>query len=153
MKGAFQPMNEYKQTWLFQANPKVWIGFSEQFKQQTVGATGDWTVSRYRKEIDPGDRVLLWEAGSNARLLAIGELTGEPFELDPSIRRSGEQVKPIWKVRFQYTHILKEPIQRSTFLKDTVLRKMHHIRAPQGSNFKVTEEEWKVLQKLINQQP
>jgi hypothetical protein len=83
-------------------------------------------------------------------LLAIGELTGEPFELDSSIRRSGEQVNP---VLFQYTHFLKEPIQRSTFLKDPVLRKMHHIRAPQGSNFKVTEEEWKVLQKLINQQP
>jgi hypothetical protein len=76
MKRALQPMNEYKQTWLFQANPKVWIGFSEQFKQQTVGATGDWTVSRYWKKIDPGDRVLLWEVGSNARLLAIGELTG-----------------------------------------------------------------------------
>jgi EVE domain len=86
-------------------------------------------------------------------LLAIGEITGEPFELDPSKRRSGEQVKPVWKVLFQYTHFLKEPIQRSTFLKDPVLRKMHHIRAPQGSNFKVTEEEWKVLQKLINQQP
>jgi hypothetical protein len=85
--------------------------------------------------------------------LAIGELTGEPFEQDPSIQRSDEQVKPVWTVRFQYTHFLKEPIKRSTFLKDTVLRKMHHIRAPQGSNFKVTEEEWKVLQKLINQQP
>lgn len=150
MKGAFQPMNEYKQTWFFQANPKVWIGFSEQFKQQTVGATGDWTVSRYKKEIDPGDRVLLWEAGSNARLLAIGEITGEPFELDPSIRRSGKQVKPVWKVRFQYTHILKELIQRSTFKKTKVLQDMLHIRAPQGSNFKVAEEEWKVLQKLIN---
>ena len=77
---TFQPMNEYKQTWLFQANSMVWIGFSEQFKQNTVGATGDWTVSRYWKEIDSGDRVLLWEVGSNARLLAIGELTGKPFE-------------------------------------------------------------------------
>jgi 5-methylcytosine-specific restriction protein B len=153
MKGAFQPMNEYKQTWLFQANPKVWDGFHENFKQQTVGATGDWTVSRYKKEIDPGNRVLLWEAGSRGGLLAIGELTGEPFQQEPSTGRSDEQVNPVWKVLFQYTHFLKEPIQRSTFLKDPVLRKMHHIRAPQGSNFKVTEEEWKVLQKLINQQP
>src|SRR5260221_781147 len=125
MKGAFQPMNEYKQTWLFQANPKVWIGFSEQFKQQTVGAIGDSTVSRHWEKIDPGDRVLPWGVGFNARLLAIGEIAGEPFELDPSKRRSGEQVKPVWKVRFQYTYILKEPIQRSTFLKDPVLRKMH----------------------------
>jgi hypothetical protein len=141
-------MNEYKQTWLFQANPKVWLGFHENFKPQ-VGATGDWTVSRYRKEIDPGDRVLLWEAGSRGGLLAIGEITGEPYAHDPS----DEQVKPVWKVLLRYTRILKEPIQRSTFLKDPVLRNMLHVRVPQGSNFKVTEDEWKVLQKLINQQP
>jgi tetratricopeptide (TPR) repeat protein len=153
MKGAFQPTNEYKQTWLFQANPTVWHGFHEYFKQQRVGATSDWTVSRYRKKMQPGDRVLLWEAGSRGGLLAIGELTEEPFQQEPSTKRSDEQVKPVWTVRFQYTHFLEEPIQRSTFKKTKVLQDMLHIRVPQGSNFKVTEEEWKVLQKLINQQP
>jgi hypothetical protein len=153
MKGAFQPTNEYKQTWIFQANPTVWHGFHEYFKQQTVGATSDWTVSRYRKKMQPGDRVLLWETGSRGGLLAIGELTEEPFQQEPSTKRSDEQVKPVWTVRFQYTHFLEEPIQRSTFKKTKVLQDMLHIRVPQGSNFKVTEEEWKVLQKLINQQP
>jgi hypothetical protein len=85
-----------------------------------------------------GDRVLIWEAGPKAGLLAIGELTGEPFER---------------KVPLHYTHILKEPILRATFLQDPVLKIMQHIRAPQGSNFTVTQEEWEVLQKLIGQQP
>ena len=135
---VLQPTDEHKQTWLFQANPKVWIGFSENFKQQTAGATGDWTVTTHGKEMHPGDRVLIWEAGPKAGLLAIGELTGEPFER---------------KVPLRYTHILTEPIPRATFLQDPVLKNMQHIRAPQGSNFTVTQEEWEALQKLINQHP
>jgi hypothetical protein len=119
-------MNTYKQTWLFQANPKVWKGFHENFKPQGGATTGDWTVSRYKKAIEPGDRVLLWEAGSRGGLLAIGEVTGEPYAQDPS----DEQVKPVWKVLLRYTRILKEPIPRSTFLKDPVLRNMLHVRAP-----------------------
>ena len=61
----------------------------------------------------PGDRVLIWEAGPKGGLLAIGELTGEPFER---------------KVPFRYTHILTEPIPRATFLQDPVLKNMQHIR-------------------------
>src|SRR6266478_2754918 len=135
---AIERAGGYKQTWLFQANPKVWIGFSENFKQQTVGATGDWTVTTHGNEMHPGDRVLVWQAGPKAGLLALGELTGEPFER---------------KVPFRYTHILTEPIPRATFLQDPVLKNMQHIRAPQGSNFTVKKEEWEALQKLIGQQP
>ena len=146
---VFQPRNEQKQTWLFQANPKVWIGFSEYFKQQTIGATVNWTVTTHWNEMHPGDRVLIWGAGLKGGLLAIGELTGEPFELD----LSASQGKTERRVSFQYTQILTNPIQRATFEQDPVLMNMQHIRAPQGSNFTVTQEEWEVLQKLIDQQP
>ena len=86
----------------------------------------------------PGDRVLVWEAGPKGGLLAIGEITGEPFERG---------------VPFRYTYILTEPIPRATFLQDPVFKNMQHIRAPQGSNFTVKQEEWEALQKLIGQQP
>lgn len=91
-----------------------------------------------------GDRVLLWEAGPKGGLLAIGELTEEPLP-----QTTDEQGRPVWMVRFQYTRFLEEPIQRSTFKDTKILQDMVHIRVPQGSNFKVTEEEWQALQKLI----
>jgi hypothetical protein len=147
----FQPMIEQKQTWLFQANPKIY-NLSAQLKEVTVGSMDDWLVTSYRNEMDPGDRVLLWESGPQGGLLAIGELTGEPFQRKPSSWRPGNHEELEWAVPFQYTQILSEAIPRAAFLQDSVLKNMHHIRFAQGSNFKVTEEEWGALQKLIDLQ-
>jgi len=148
----FQPMNEQKQTWLFQASPKQW-NFSAHLKLQTIGAADEWSVRAHWNEMHPGDRALLWEVGPKAGLLAIGELTGEPFQLEPSAGRPDNDGKPERRVPFRYTHILTEPIPRSTFVQDPVLQNMHHIRGGQGTNFQVTQEEWEAIQKLIDRQP
>ena len=150
--GAVFPPFFQKRTWLFQANPKVWIGFSEYFKQQTIGATGDWTVTAHWNEMHTGDLALIWEAGPKGGLLAISELTGEPFQLDLLPGERDNQGKTERKVPFRYTQILNDPISRAIFEQDPVLKNMQHIRAPQGSNFVVSQEEWEALQKLIGQQ-
>ena len=50
---------------------------------------------------------------------------------------------------FAYTHILSHPVLRDTVKIHPMLSKMLVIRNPPGTNFRVTQEEWSVLQKFI----
>ncbi len=147
----FHAKNSQRQTWLFQRNPKI-HDLAAQVKKVTVGATDDWLVTAHRKEMHSGDRVVLWEAGPEGGIVALGELTGEPFQREPSPWRPGRHTEPEWAVPYRFTHILKKPISRSELLADPILRNMHHLRFAQGTNYKVTAEEWEALEPLLNQQ-
>lgn len=60
--------------WLFQGNPKSYRvldgirDFDELY----------WQVTRYTKELQPGDQVAIWVAGRGAGVYALAELTTTP---------------------------------------------------------------------------
>ena len=49
----------------------------------------------------------------------------------------------------RYTHYLNQPLLRPEILKHPVLSQMSVIRAPQGTNFRVSLQEWQALQELL----
>ena len=147
--------------WLFQANPRFY-DLAERIQQAQIGDEDTWTVTRYRETMRTGDPVLLWLAGANAGIYALGELIGPPEEhtyaadeeerpvwLDPA------QTGPItaWHVPFRYTQILDEPIRKATLLEHLVLQRLLVLRAPAGTNFAVTAAEWVALQEIIERAP
>jgi MoxR-like ATPase len=146
-----QGWERQKQVWLFQANPKHW---DLEHKLQTVSPSDadDWTVTRYREEMSPGDTVVLWQGGPKAGVYAVGELVGEPFEreLPPWRPPKNDGSETEWAISFRYERILQSPITRERLLENRELRSLQVLRAPQGTNFRVTEREWEVLNALLN---
>lgn len=129
--------------WLFQANPK----YSQILEAiQTLDGIY-WLVTRYNKEISPGDRVLVWIAGKQAGIYAIAEVEEAPqFMAEPPdidiwtmpIRAKARFYAP---VRFQQK-LLDAPLLKSALFYDPVLYELEVIRRPHNSNFRVSEEQW-----------
>lgn len=142
--------------WLFQARPEQYDLRAELSKRR-VGDLSSWSVTDNSREMHLGDAVILWQSGKDAGIYALGELTGEPYEKiyeegsEPPWAKSKGDGQPVAerRVSFKYTTILSDPILKAVIRQDPVLAGMQVIRSPQGTNFRVTPEEWEALQKLI----
>ena len=64
-------------TWLFQAKPEIY-DLIEELKNIEIGDEGFWDVTRYKDEIKPSDKVILWVSGKQAGVYALGEVTEKP---------------------------------------------------------------------------
>jgi hypothetical protein len=144
------PFLERRNTWLFQANPRFY-DITTRLKIAEIGQEDQWTVSRYRDDMRPGDRLVIWQAGHEAGVYALGELSGQPFQRGRSDwrRSDSDGSETEWAVRFRYTQILSKPLLKSDLLHNPALANLAVIRSPQGTNFQVTPEEYAALQSLI----
>ena len=138
-----------KSFWIFQGNPD---GFDiEKYLKSRDDIT--WTVTRYGKEIQVGDKVYLWRSGKQAGIVAIAEVTAKP---DKSIKEDAHELwleghaekkglKCALRVLVRY---IDDPL-----LKDEIKKKVPELsilKQPMGSNFKVNEKEAKKLNELLN---
>ena len=135
--------------WLFQGNPKYYriVDGIRDFTQMP------WLVTRYAKEMQPGDGVLVWMAGPGAGVYAIAEMIEAPkpmkdlpdigYWLDTS--RLG--TKPFATLRFT-DKLLERPLLRSGLKQDPVLKSLTVLHQPNATNFKVTAAEWQQVYEL-----
>ncbi|AIE73737.1 MULTISPECIES: EVE domain-containing protein [unclassified Synechocystis] len=130
--------------WLFQGNPKYYRILQAIEEQEQL----PWLVTRYGKEIKVGDRALVWMAGPEAGIYAIAEVTKPPEIhgelLDKQYWLVPDQAK-LDKPRVQLTFLRKllgQPLRRHELKQDQILRDLSVIRAPNSTNFRVTEEQW-----------
>lgn len=136
-------------TWIFQSSPAMYDlhGALHALKEQV------WLVSRFAKEIKPGDPVYLWEAGSKAGIVALAEVT-EP----PSIQRESTEQLPFirnaeifaggrMRVRLRVLRSM-DPGLRKTYLQSRLeFANLSILRNPRGTNFRVSREEAEFLAK------
>lgn len=130
-----------------QANPKL---FALEHALQIDGcdAIDAWKVAVFKDKIQPGDIVLLWQSGKKAGIYAIAEATGPVFEI--TVDTADEFVEPGGhKVPLRITQILEAPVSKARLLEERALAGLHILKAPFGTNFKVTAEEWAVIEPLI----
>lgn len=138
-------------SWLFQANPKY-----SQILEAIKKLDGIyWLVTRYNKEIAPGERVLIWIAGKQAGIYALAEVEAAPqFMHEPPdidiwtmpIRAKARFYAP---VTFQQK-LLDAPLLKSVLRYDHVLSELEVIRRPHNSNFRVSEEQWHRVISLLD---
>ena len=112
-------------------------------------------VTRYGKDIVPGDGVLVWVCGKEAGIYAIAKVT-EPAQVITKLpdrkywadasRATGKQQAII-----QFTNKrLDKPLLKTDLVKDPILNNLLVIRAPNSTNFKITLEQWQRVQELLD---
>jgi predicted RNA-binding protein with PUA-like domain len=137
--------------WLFQGNPKYYrvLDGIRDFEQMP------WLVTRYGKDIAPGDGVLVWVSGKEAGIYAIAKVTelaqvitklpDRKYWADPN-RATGKQQAII-----EFTNkLLDKPLLKTDLVKDPILKNLLVIRAPNSTNFKITAEQWRRVQELLD---
>lgn len=144
-----QETSTVQNVWLFQSVPWVW-DLSKALETAHVGDTEDWLVRRLGDHMQVGDPVVLWMGGSDAGIYALGEIASDIYERPvapwrPNRDRTGD-TEPCVDVR--YTRILDRPILKDELVHDPRLQDLSVIRAPQGTNFRVTSRQWDAIKEL-----
>ena len=121
----------------------------------SLGDAGEWTTSQYAKQMHAGDKIALWQSSDHAGVYALGELLSVPYQ---RTRHSGWQIAagltskdPGLAVAFRVTALYPEGIPRDVIKMAGPLGELSILKMANGTNFKVTPEQWQALEKLISQ--
>jgi len=137
--------------WIFQANPEFFDarGAVKQLRELR------WLVKQHGEEMQVGDRVYLWESGSDAGIVAIAQIATplQVIESDPSSTpftkkpEKFEGAQP--RVALRVDRVIDPPLSRQVIKDDPALAGLSIFRMAQGTNFPITEEERQALDKLL----
>ena len=145
-------MTAPRQTWLFQANPKRYR--IEDSLRQEDGEL--WNLNQHADDVREGDRVLIWMCGAQAGVYAIGTVLADPaasvdspegqaYWTDP---KDGERRKP--RVPVRYDRVMTDrPLLKAYLVHDPELDGLSVIRQPRGTNFRVTTDEWRAVERWL----
>ncbi len=139
--------------WLFQANPRHWDLIAH-LPEMPPDHIEDWTVSRHRADMNPGDGVVLWQGGASAGVYALGRLVRVPELLPaPEFRRklSGDQE---YRVDLVIERHVLPPITREQARVHPVLSELDVLRRPWGgTNLAMTRDQWMAVRGLVSFDP
>jgi 5-methylcytosine-specific restriction enzyme B len=145
------PTPASRRAWIFQSNPDQYdlTGALESL------AEFHWLVRRYEKEIHVGDRVYLWEAGSDAGVAAIAEVASEPSDVEDSDADNGfwrdptAFVGPRRRALLKITKVVDPRLSRAEAQANPALAKLPNLVFAQGTNFPLTPEQDQELWRVI----
>ncbi|MBW1940365.1 MAG: EVE domain-containing protein [Deltaproteobacteria bacterium] len=105
------------------------------------GESDTWYATRYRAKMKPGDIVFFWLGGigDERGIYVTGTLASEPY------KKAGWDS---YGIDVTYKKKLSDPILVAQVKSNKKLSGMLILRAPQATNFLLTEEQGKELVKL-----
>jgi hypothetical protein len=134
--------------WLFQANTE----YFDLPRALRSASTITWIVTRYRQQMLEGDSVALWLSGAHAGVYGLGHI--ESFVTAPYNRPDSS----FWLDKTDRSYVGKEhaiirvdqafaeqPLLKARVRMIPALSDLSVVKAPIGTNFKVTRSEWKAL--------
>ena len=150
---ALEQSRHLSKTWIFQASPK----FSDVKGALRSIEAPVCLVRQFRNEIKPGDTVYLWECGPGGGIVGVAEVSdgpriqAEPAAQLPFIRESEKFAGDRLRVKLQILKRISPVIPRKYLLSRPELTDLTILRCPRGTNFRVTQEQAAVLQRLVEQ--
>jgi hypothetical protein len=136
--------------WLFQANPRIY-DLASHLPELPPTSKTDWTVTRLRDQMRPHDHVILWQGGAMAGIYAVAMIAGSAF-----VREPGDGFLPShenreeWAIPLEIIAHVDPPILKRALLAHPVLKDLSVMRTSQGTNFKVTPDQWEALEILLD---
>lgn len=142
--------------WIFQANPKKYDILNALLDPSLDKDT--WSINQYKNEIRKNDTALIWMSGNGAGIYAVAEIQTDPMfmefnpeELDYWVEKPSEYKERL-RVGITITKkLLNNPVLREELKKIPELKNLSIFRFHQGTNFPVTDAEWLVIKKFIEE--
>ena len=146
--------SEKSRAWIFQANPQRYDILNSIADKELVEDV--WEVSRYKDQIRAGHICLIWMSGKESGIYAVGDVTSDPeFMVDsPASTKywvyDADKSQARLRVKYKYRlKLVNNPIMRAELKSIPELQNMEIFRQPQGTNFRVTNEEWETILDLF----
>ncbi len=139
--------------WIFKANPDQ---YHLDARLKDADPKISWRVTRYKDEIRKGDRAFIWRTGTERGICAVMRIDTDPTEMkeleSEQKYHTERDVEVLLRVEGTLTH-------RFDCLPHQELRKIPGLENlsvfsgyQQTTNFKVTDEEGKILMELVEAQ-
>ncbi len=142
--------------WIFQANPNRY-DILNALADDEIGQEKHWLVNQYKNEIYIGDIGLIWLSGREGGIYAVTEIvSNSEFLIAPEKEEkywidSNDKNKKRLRVKMELKiNLLNSPITKEDLRKTAGLENLSIFRQSQGTNFKVTENEWKIIKNKID---
>jgi hypothetical protein len=101
------------------------------------------TMKKAERHFDAGDQLVLWRAGPESGIYALGMIQGAPRP-----RPDPEETGLVGELPWRVAAILDPPLLRERVEMDPVLRGLSILRGG-GFNFRVTDRQWDALLRLV----
>jgi hypothetical protein len=140
-----------RRSWIFQGNP-LFFNITDAI-EKLAGIS--WLVNRYKERIGPGDRLYLWRCGDDAGIVATGTVLTKPAPLPMQEEELAFAVQPekfqgtLTRVRLSIDQVVSPVLSRTDLKSDPRLSELSILKASQGTNFSVSDDEATALDELI----
>jgi len=150
---AFEDLARPAPAWIFQGNPQIYDLRSKVQKLKQITSS----VRTHKDKVGPGDRVYLWESGTEGGIVGVAEVVEDirvrsslpeetPFVRDPSNLTEDEEDKALLRIVKAAIPLLS----RSQIKTHSGLHNLSILKQAQGTNFPVTPEEAEILEELLS---
>jgi predicted RNA-binding protein with PUA-like domain len=136
--------------WLLQGNPKRWR-IADFLAEHSPEELTNWSVTRYRDELQPGDDLALWRTGPDAGVIALGQVTGPVYEAvgaaDEYWQDREQAQRAHWWLPLRLTEVfLDAPVTREELRHDPAFAQAAILRQPfAGNPFRLSHAEWTAI--------
>ncbi len=140
--------------WIFQANPQrfdILNALADDRLNEDI-----WLVNQHQNEIKMGDIGLIWMSGNEAGIYAVVDIISDPeFLVDSSISSqywTSDEDRQQRRLRVKYKYKIKfpdKPIYKQELQNMQQLSNLFILNFPRGTNFPVTDEQWKAISAII----
>lgn len=136
--------------WIFKCNPKK---YRLDARLSNPEPRISWQVTRYKKDIMPGDKAFIWRCGSDRGICAVMDIETQPKdipELDTEIPYcvdldTGVTCRVLGTIAYRFPCLSHKILRAVPEL--TNLSVFHGLQ--RGTNFQVTFEEGEAVMKII----
>jgi hypothetical protein len=143
-----------RRVWIFQANPNRYDILNALDDEQITEDV--WMVNQHKDEIKKSDVGLVWMSGKEAGIYEVIDILSDPeFLVESPVSASywtDEDDKLQARLRIRYTHRIKlhhNPVYKNELRSIPGLAGMQILHCARGTNFPVTNEEWRIITHLI----
>jgi len=141
-----------RNTWIFKASSE----FSDVRSAVRTLRELTWLVQQHKEQIKLGDRVYLWESGPRGGIIGLAEVS-EPPRIQPEpkeqllfIRNSEKFRGDRLRVKIRLLKLIEPAIQRTYLSSRAEFATLSILRRPRATNFRVTREEAKALEGIVD---
>lgn len=146
--------NTNNSVWIFQGNPHRY-DILNALSDKEIGNEIHWLVNQHKNKIAEGHIGLIWMSGKDAGIYAITRIETSPKLLEENTEERKHWIDSSEKkiaLRVKMTiikRLINKPILKKQILEVNELKDLSILRYFQGTNFPVSDNEWKIISKLF----